>query len=77
MRADREYDKLYDKAQEFARKIGINVPEVSATVALASSKRIQQTSNRLKEYLTTSTTGTIGIFSEHQSKARFVFASNR
>lgn len=57
MRTDREYDKLYDEAQEFARKIGINVPEVSATVGLASSKRIQQTSNRLKEYLTTSTIG--------------------
>ena len=57
MRTDREYDKLYDEAQEFARKIGINVPEVSATVGLASSKRIQQTSNRMKEYLTTSTLG--------------------
>lgn len=57
MRADSEYDKLYDEAQEFARKLGIHVPEVSATVGISRSKRIQQTSNRLKEYLTTSTLG--------------------
>lgn len=57
MRTDREYEKLYDEAQEFARKLGIDVPEVSATVGLARSKRAQQTSNRLKEYLTTSTLG--------------------
>lgn len=57
MRTDREYEKLYDEAQEFARKLGIDVPGESATVGLASTKRIQQTSNRLKEYLITSTLG--------------------
>ena len=54
MRTDREYEKLYDEAQEFARELGNDVPEVRSTVGLTRSKRIQQTSNRLKEYLTTS-----------------------
>ena len=57
MRTDREYEKLYDEAQEFARELGNYVPEVRSTVGLTRSKRIQQTSNRLKEYLTTSTLG--------------------
>ena len=41
MRTDRKNEKLSDKAQEFARITVIDVPEVSAAVGLAHSKRIQ------------------------------------
>ena len=57
MRSDREYEKLYDEAQEFAKNLEIDVPDVCATVGLARSKRVQQTSNRLRDYFTTSTLG--------------------
>lgn len=58
MRSDSEYDKIYEEANEFARQIGIEVPEVNTSkVGSAYSKRVQQVSNRLKEYLTHSTLG--------------------
>ena len=57
MRSDREYEMLYDEAQEFAKNLEIDVPDVCATVGLARSKRVQKTSNRLKDYFTSSTLG--------------------
>ena len=58
MRSDSEYNKLYDEANEFARKLGVDVPEVNTgKVGSACSKRVQQISNRLKDYLSNSTLG--------------------
>ena len=84
MRTDWEYEKLYDEAQEFARELGNDVPEVRSTVVLTQQENttnIKQTERVPHNQYTWEATRAIGIFSEHQAKTTFkdrvVFSSSR